>query len=198
MNKRKFIHNDHSYTRSKSKQLPNIRSQPKQLSIPFVHSDHSYVSSINKNNSNPVEKNYYIRGKPSYAQVLISNLSQTESEPDISLLCEDGTSQTSPLCKKIYTAELISSPVQVHQSEDSVQEQPTEPSSPLHPQLIQQSTAVPNFPSSGNASIDNSICSLYNVPGDGSCFFHALSLGLVSNFSKTIQYRGLICKTIFS
>jgi hypothetical protein len=139
VNKRKFIHNDHPYTRSKPKQLPNIRShsQPKQLSIPFVHSDHSYVSSINKTNSNPVEKNYYIRGKPSYAQVLKSNLSQTESEPDISLLCEDGTSQTSPLCKKIYTAELISSPVQVHQSEDSVQEQPTEPNSPFHPQLIQ-------------------------------------------------------------
>lgn len=136
MNKRKFIHNDHPYTRSKPKQLPNIRSQPKQLSIPFVHSDHSYVSSINKNNSNPVEKNYYIRGKPSYAQVLKSNLSQTESEPDISLLCEDVTSQTS-LCKKMYTAELISSPVQVHQSKDSVQEQPTEPSSPFHPQLIQ-------------------------------------------------------------
>jgi hypothetical protein len=37
-------------------------------------------------------------------------MSQTESEPDISLLFEDGTSQTSPLCKKIYTAELISSP----------------------------------------------------------------------------------------
>ena len=54
MNKRKSIHNDHSYTRSKPKQLPNIRSWPKQL--PFVHSDHSYVSSINKNNSNPVEK----------------------------------------------------------------------------------------------------------------------------------------------
>ena len=84
MNKRKFIHNDHPYTRSKPKQLPNIRShsQPKQLSIPFVHSDHSYVSSINKTNSNPVEKKYYIRGKPSYAQVLKSNLSQTESEPD--------------------------------------------------------------------------------------------------------------------
>jgi hypothetical protein len=84
MNKRKFIHNDHPYTRSKPKQLPNIRShsQPKQLSKPFVHSDHSYVSSINKTNSNPVEKNYYIRGKPSYAQVLKSNLSQTESEPD--------------------------------------------------------------------------------------------------------------------
>ena len=59
---------------------------------------------------------------------------------------------------------------------------------PFHPQLIQQSTAVPNFPSSGNAIIDNSIVSLYNVPGDGSCFFHALSLGLVGNFSKTIQY----------
>ena len=44
--------------------------------------DHSYVSSINKTNSNSVEKNYYIRGKPSYAQVLKSNLSQTESEPD--------------------------------------------------------------------------------------------------------------------
>jgi hypothetical protein len=71
MNKRKFIHNDHPYTRSKPKQLPNIRShsQPKQLSIPFVHSDHSYVSSINKTNSNPVEKNYYIRGKPSYAKI---------------------------------------------------------------------------------------------------------------------------------
>jgi hypothetical protein len=64
--------------------------------------------------------------------------------------------------EKIYTAELISSPVHVHQSEDSVQEQPTEPSSPFHPQLIQQSTAVPNFPSSGNAIIDNSIFSLYN------------------------------------
>ena len=110
------------------------------------------------------KKNDYIKGKSSYAQVLKSNLSQTESEPDISLLCEDGTSQTSPLCKKIYTAELISSPVQVHQSEDSVQEQPTEPSSPFHPQLIQQSTAVPNFPSSGNAIIDNSIVSIYNVP----------------------------------
>ena len=79
MNKRNFFHNDHPYTRSKPKQLPNIRSQPKQL--PFVHSDHSYVSSINKTNSNPVEKNYYIKGKPSYAQVLKSNLSQTESEP---------------------------------------------------------------------------------------------------------------------
>jgi hypothetical protein len=154
--------------RSKSKQLPNIRSWSKQL--PFVHSDHSYVSSINKNNSNPEEKNDYIKGKPSYAQVLKSNLSQTECEPDISLLYEDGTSQTSPLCKKIYTAELISSPVQVHQSEDSVQEQPTEPSSPFHPQLIQQSTAVPNFPLSGNAIIDNSIVSIYNVPGDGSWF----------------------------
>jgi hypothetical protein len=54
MNKRKSIHNDHSYTRSKPKQLPNIRSRSKQLS--FVHSDHSYVSSISKNNSNPVEK----------------------------------------------------------------------------------------------------------------------------------------------
>ena len=84
------------------------------------------------------------------------------------MLYEDGTRQTSPLCKKIYTAELISSPVQVHQSEDSVQEQPTEPSSPFHPQLIQQS---PNFPSSGNAIIDNSICSIYNNPGDGYCFF---------------------------
>ena len=73
MNKRKSIHNDHSYTRSKPKQLPNIRSQPKQL--PFVHSDHSYVSSIKKNNSNPVKKNEYIKGKPSYAQVLKSNLS---------------------------------------------------------------------------------------------------------------------------
>jgi hypothetical protein len=109
MNKRKSIHNDHSYTRSKPKQLSNIRSRPKQL--PFVHSDHSYVSSINKNKSNPVEKNDYIKGKPS--QELKSNhfLSQTECEPDISLLCEDGTSQTSPLCKQIYTAELISSPV---------------------------------------------------------------------------------------
>lgn len=29
-------------------------------------------------------------------------------------------------------------------------------------------------------------------------FVHALSLDLVGNFSKTIQYRGLICKTIFS
>jgi hypothetical protein len=44
--------------------------------------------------------------------------------------------------KKIYTAELISSPVQVHQSEDSVQEQPTEPNSPFHPQLIQIEFAI--------------------------------------------------------
>jgi hypothetical protein len=174
MNKRKSIHNDHSYSRSKPKQLPIIMSRPKKL--PYVHSDHSYVSSINKNNSNPVEKNDYIKRKSSYEQVLKSNLSQTESEPDISLLCEDGTSQTSPLCKKMYTAELISSPVQVHQSEDSVQEQPTEPSSPFHPQLIQQSTAVPNFSSSGNAIIDNSIFSIYNVPGDGSCFCSCIKL----------------------
>ena len=47
---------------------------------------------------------------------------------------------------------------------------------PFHPQLIQQSTAVPNFPSSGNAIIDNSIVSLYNVPGDGSCFFSCIKL----------------------
>ena len=80
MNKRTSIHNDHPYTRSKPKQLPIIRSRPKKL--PYVHSDHSYVSSINKNNSIPVEKNDYIKGKPSYAQVLKSNLSQTESEPD--------------------------------------------------------------------------------------------------------------------
>ena len=34
------------------------------------------------------------------------------------------------------------------------------------------------------------------VPGDGNCFFHCLSLSLHGNFSKTSFYRNLICSHI--
>jgi hypothetical protein len=34
---------------------------------------------------------------------------------------------------------------------------------------------------------------MYDVPGDGQCFFHALSLAITGNLSQSLVYRSLIC-----
>jgi hypothetical protein len=39
---------------------------------------------------------------------------------------------------------------------------------------------------------------IYDVPGDGHCFFHALSLAITGNLSQSWVYRSLICSEIYN
>jgi hypothetical protein len=39
---------------------------------------------------------------------------------------------------------------------------------------------------------------MYDVPGDGQCFFHALSLAITGNLSQSLVYRSLICSEIYN
>lgn len=36
-----------------------------------------------------------------------------------------------------------------------------------------------------------------NVPGDGNCFYHCLSVCTAGDYSRTLQYRHQICQNIF-
>lgn len=51
--------------------------------------------------------------------------------------------------------------------------------------------------SSDIISIESNSFSVHNVPSDGECFFHALSLGTVGNFTNSNMYRLLICQQIY-
>ena len=37
-----------------------------------------------------------------------------------------------------------------------------------------------------------------DVPGDGQCFFHAISLAITGNLSQSLVYRSLICSEIYN
>ena len=39
---------------------------------------------------------------------------------------------------------------------------------------------------------------IYDVPGDGQCFFHALNLAITGNLSQSLVYRSLICSKIYN
>jgi hypothetical protein len=39
---------------------------------------------------------------------------------------------------------------------------------------------------------------MYDVPGDGQGFFHALSLAITGNLSQSLVYRSLICSKIYN
>jgi hypothetical protein len=46
--------------------------------------------------------------------------------------------------------------------------------------------------------IENDFFFIYDVPGDGQCFFHALSLAITGNLSQSLVYRSLICSEIYN
>ena len=46
-----------------------------------------------------------------------------------------------------------------------------------------------NAPNSGRIKIESEDFLIYDVPGDGQCFFHALSLAITSNLSQSLVYR---------
>lgn len=48
-----------------------------------------------------------------------------------------------------------------------------------------------------NIKIDNSMFDIFNVPGDGNCFFHCLSFLIHGNFSASTMFRNLICGMIY-
>ena len=39
---------------------------------------------------------------------------------------------------------------------------------------------------------------VYNVPGDGDCFFHCLSLSIHGDFKRTGIFRNLICGSVYN
>lgn len=43
---------------------------------------------------------------------------------------------------------------------------------------------------------DKMIFNISNVPGDGNCFFHCLSLALNGNFTMSSTYRQAICEHV--
>jgi hypothetical protein len=55
-----------------------------------------------------------------------------------------------------------------------------------------------NAKNSGRIKIENEDFLIYDVPGDGQCFFHALSLAITGNLSESLVYRSLICSEIYN
>ena len=53
-------------------------------------------------------------------------------------------------------------------------------------------------PNSGRIKIESGDFLIYDVPGDGQCFFHALSLAITGNLSQSLVYRSLICSEIYN
>ena len=47
-------------------------------------------------------------------------------------------------------------------------------------------------------SIDNLEYFFEQVPGDGNCFFHCLSVVVNGDFSRSIQYRHIVYRTIYN
>ena len=45
----------------------------------------------------------------------------------------------------------------------------------------------------GRIKIESEDFPIDDVPGDGQCFFHALSLAITGNLSQSLVYRPLIC-----
>lgn len=52
-------------------------------------------------------------------------------------------------------------------------------------------------PKQRKIEVNNTCYSVHDVPGDGNCFFHCLSLSLFGDFSQTEFYRQTICQHIF-
>jgi hypothetical protein len=46
-----------------------------------------------------------------------------------------------------------------------------------------------NAPNSGRIKIESEDFLIYDVPGDGQCFFHVLSLAITGNLSQSLVYR---------
>jgi hypothetical protein len=55
-----------------------------------------------------------------------------------------------------------------------------------------------NALNSGRIKIESEDFLIYDVPGDGQCFFHALSLASTGNLSQSLVYRSLIYSEIYS
>ena len=55
-----------------------------------------------------------------------------------------------------------------------------------------------NAPKSGRIKIESEDFLIYDVPGDGQCFFHALSLAITGNVSRSLVYRSLVCSEIYN
>jgi hypothetical protein len=55
-----------------------------------------------------------------------------------------------------------------------------------------------NATNSGKIKIESEDFLIYDVPGDGQCFFHAHSLAITGNLSHSLVYRSLICSEIYN
>lgn len=51
--------------------------------------------------------------------------------------------------------------------------------------------------SNGNIFIENTNFNLFNVPGDGNCFFHRISLAFYGHINNTENYRNTICTYVY-
>ena len=50
----------------------------------------------------------------------------------------------------------------------------------------------------GKIKIESEDFLIYDVPGDGQCFFHAISLATTGNVSQSLVYKSLICSEIYN
>ena len=55
-----------------------------------------------------------------------------------------------------------------------------------------------NAPNSGRTKLQSEDFLIYDVAGDGQCFFHALSLAIAGNSSQSLVYRSLVCSEIYN
>jgi hypothetical protein len=55
-----------------------------------------------------------------------------------------------------------------------------------------------NALNSGRIKIESEDVLIYDFPGDGRCFLHALSLAITGNLSQSLVHRSLICSEIYN
>ena len=210
---RKTKHVDHAYAKQpksvneikseKSTADPSILLKAKPTYAQIVKANFSQIKNVSTPSpsqpSQPLDASQLTAtklygAKPTYAQMVKSNSCQNISSPSPTQSSHPvDTSQHSPT--KLYFAEPLHEKLETTTSPLKLEiNKSTQPQSTVHDQFNSELILPPH----GNVMIDNHNFSVYEVPGDGSCFFHALSLGLHGNFSASLQYRSSVCKQIYN
>ena len=154
----------------------------------LVTKEHSYADILKGSmaqTQNKIQKNP-THEKPVPATVLPNNL-DTETK----------TSDCTP--KEIYVEIIkMSSPSQnITPYPSNVQGTPVMPMTMGYEQFKPPQNNL-NAPNSGRIKIESEYFLIYDVPGDGQCFFHALSLAITGNLSQSLVYRLLVCSEIYN
>ncbi|CAC5413966.1 unnamed protein product [Mytilus coruscus] len=194
-------------TRSSDHSYPNMNdalANANGHSFNIMHSDHHYcknddvsylvphlsfadvVKSVPKKTT---EKNEIIT--PTSTQVYASRSPQNSKQTYADVVTSKNA-KTEDICSKLVTgfkSEAEECFTEFHNKKDTQHLVQLEP--------LQKQSFL-NVPHNGVIAIENHNFLIYDVPGDGNCFFSSLSLAINGDFSQKQIYRSLSCSEIYN